>query len=261
MGLICSTRPLRQPSRQPKSARGTTAPSTCSLVAAQSDQCRNATSTETRPGAWGIAAGRGRKGRDPRVARYWADGHAVRVRRDRGRSRPEARPRARSGRGRRPPAGGAHAAGNARRLRRADPPFGRRLGAAHSDRAGAPPFDGPVRAARHRQDDARADGGRAFPSGVRGAERRAGGPRRGARGARARGPPPRHGRWGGRDPNSLLPRRDPPLQQGPAGRPAAGGRGWPGHADRRDDREPRVRGQRGAALAHARVFVLCPEQC
>ena len=51
--------------------------------------------------------------------------------------------------------------------------------------------------------------------------------------------------------DDLLPRRDPPLQQGPAGRAAAGGRGGPDHADRRDDREPVLRGQLGAAVAGA----------
>ena len=54
-----------------------------------------------------------------------------------------------------------------------------------------------------------------------------------------------------RPPDGLLPRRDPPLQQGPAGRAAAGGRGRAGHADRRDHREPVLRGQLGAALALA----------
>ena len=39
-------------------------------------------------------------------------------------------------------------------------------------------------------------------------------------------------------------RRDPPVQQGAARRPAAGGRGRDRHADRGDDREPVVRGQR-----------------
>ena len=49
--------------------------------------------------------------------------------------------------------------------------------------------------------------------------------------------------------DDLLPRRDPPLQQGPAGRAAARRRGGAGDADRRDDREPVLRGQLGAALA------------
>ena len=54
-------------------------------------------------------------------------------------------------------------------------------------------------------------------------------------------------RRGGRvDP---LHRRDPPIQQGPAGRPLAGRRGGDRHSDRRDDREPVVRGQRRVALA------------
>ena len=46
-----------------------------------------------------------------------------------------------------------------------------------------------------------------------------------------------------------LPRRDPPLQQGPAGRAAAGGRGRAADPDRRDHREPLLRGQLGADLA------------
>ena len=60
-----------------------------------------------------------------------------------------------------------------------------------------------------------------------------------------------HRRAAGRA-DGLLPRRDPPLQQGPAGRAAARGRGGPGHAHRRDDGEPLLRGQLGAAVAHAR---------
>ena len=48
-----------------------------------------------------------------------------------------------------------------------------------------------------------------------------------------------------------LPRRDPPLQQGAAGRAPAGGRGRRADADRRDDREPVLRGQLGPALANA----------
>ena len=46
-----------------------------------------------------------------------------------------------------------------------------------------------------------------------------------------------------------VPGRDPPLQQGAAGRAAAGGRVGADHADRRDHREPVLRGQLGAALA------------
>ena len=50
-----------------------------------------------------------------------------------------------------------------------------------------------------------------------------------------------------------LPRRDPSLQQGPAGRPPPPRRGRDGHADRRDDREPLLRGQLGAPVADARL--------
>ena len=46
-----------------------------------------------------------------------------------------------------------------------------------------------------------------------------------------------------------LPRRDPPLQQGPAGRAPARGRERARDADRRDDREPLLRGQRRPHLA------------
>ena len=45
-----------------------------------------------------------------------------------------------------------------------------------------------------------------------------------------------------------LPRRDPPLQQGAAGRAPAGGRRGSPDVDRRDDREPVLRGQLRAAL-------------
>ena len=45
-----------------------------------------------------------------------------------------------------------------------------------------------------------------------------------------------------------LPRRDPPLQQGPAGRAPARGRGRPPDPDRGDHREPLLRGQLGADL-------------
>ena len=48
-------------------------------------------------------------------------------------------------------------------------------------------------------------------------------------------------------------RRDPPLQQGPAGRAAAARRGRHGHAHRRDDREPVLRGQLRAPVADAGV--------
>ena len=50
-----------------------------------------------------------------------------------------------------------------------------------------------------------------------------------------------------------VPRRDPPLQQGPAGRAPAARRGRHGHPHRRDDREPLLRGQRRAPVADARL--------
>ena len=93
------------------------------------------------------------------------------------------------------------------------------------------------------QDDAGADRRRGRAWSVRGG---VGGQRRpgsGARRDRASGrAPPRH-----RPGDDLLPRRDPPLQQGPAGCAPAGGRGGAGDADRRDDREPLLRGQLGFA--------------
>ena len=77
-----------------------------------------------------------------------------------------------------------------------------------------------------------------------------------ARGARARA------RAAGRDgaAHDPLPRRDPPLQQGPAGRAAAGGRGGARDADRRDDREPVLRAQLGAALADAALRARAAER-
>ena len=87
----------------------------------------------------------------------------------------------------------------------------------------------------------------ALGRGVRGGERGAGRAGRGARRDRAR--PPAAGRR--RPADDLLPGRDPSLQQGPAGRAAARGGGGAGDADRRDDREPVLRGQLGAALAGA----------
>ena len=57
-----------------------------------------------------------------------------------------------------------------------------------------------------------------------------------------------------------VPRRDPSLQQGPAGRPAAPRRGRHGHAHRRDDREPLLRGQLGAPVADARLAARGPDR-
>ena len=71
-------------------------------------------------------------------------------------------------------------------------------------------------------------------------QRRAG---RGQGGDRPRGGAPRLGAA-----DDLLPRRDPPLQQGSAGRPPPGRGGGADHADRGDDREPLLRGQLGPAV-------------
>ena len=119
--------------------------------------------------------------------------------------------------------------------------------AAARDRGGAAALDDPLRAAGDRQDDARAPRRGDLAGGVRGGERRRGGTPRGAQGTRARGAPAQ----GDGRADDLLPRRDPPLQQGAAGRAAAGRRGGARHADRRDDREPVLRGQRRPAVARA----------
>ena len=71
---------------------------------------------------------------------------------------------------------------------------------------------------------------------------------------RHQGDPRGHGRGRAaaprdRPPHDRLHRRDPPLQQGAAGRVPAARRGRRHRADRRDDREPVVRGQRRAAVA------------
>ena len=136
----------------------------------------------------------------------------------------------------------------ARGVRRSVAPAGPRLGPADGDRAGPRALDDPVRTAGLRQDDARPDPRGALRGGLRGAERRrrrAGG---GAGGDRAR-PAPTRAR---RHEHGPVPRRDPPLQQGPAGRAAAGRRGRAGDADRGHHREPGLRGQRRAAVARTR---------
>ena len=63
-----------------------------------------------------------------------------------------------------------------------------------------------------------------------------------------------------RHPLGAVHRRDPPLQQGAAGRAAAPRRGRHGHAHRRDDREPLLRGELGAPLAAPRVAVGGPDR-
>ena len=88
--------------------------------------------------------------------------------------------------------------------------------------------------------DRGADGRRRLRGGVGGERRQSGDPRgdrAGAGAAALLGPA-----------DDPLPRRDPPLQQGPAGRAAAGGRGRAPDPDRGDHREPLLRGERRADL-------------
>ena len=117
--------------------------------------------------------------------------------------------------------------------------------AAPSDRAGPPAVDHPVGSAGHRQDHPGAADRRRHPRALHLVQRRAlrhqGDPRgddRGRRSAAAAGPP-----------HHPLHRRDPPLQQGAAGRLPAPRRGRRHRPDRRDDGEPVVRGELGAAVA------------
>ena len=140
--------------------------------------------------------------------------------------------------------GGPDAPALAGRAGRPGAPARRGVGAARRDRDRRAPLGDPLRAAGLREDHPGEDHRHRVPRGLRGGlggERGAG---RGPGGDRAGGgAPPGRGRA-----DDLLPRRDPPLQQGPAGRAAAGGRGGAGDADRGDDREPLLRGQLGAAL-------------
>ena len=77
--------------------------------------------------------------------------------------------------------------------------------------------------------------GAEFAHALGGDERRRRGPRGDRRGAGPARPQ--------RPPDRPVHRRDPPLQQGPAGRPAAARRGRHDHPHRGDDREPLLRGQ------------------
>ena len=142
-------------------------------------------------------------------------------------------------------AGHAHAAPAARGFRRPGAGARRALGPAARDRGGPRGLLDPLRAAGQREDHAREGDREHDRRGLRGAVGRVRDGRPGARGAQGR--PGAAGRP--RPADDPLPRRDPPVQQGAAGRAAAGGRGGNGDADRRDDREPVLRGQLGAALA------------
>ena len=143
------------------------------------------------------------------------------------------------------PAGGSHAAAHAGRDDRAGARAWRGVGAAERDRERQAAQRDPLRAARGGEDDAGADrrggGRRGLRGGVGGQRRQSRDPRGDRAGAGAAA--------GQRAADDPLPRRDPPLQQGPAGRAAAGGRGRAPDPDRGDDREPLLRGQLGAALA------------
>ena len=105
---------------------------------------------------------------------------------------------------------------DARRVRRPAARARRGLGAAARDRGGPRALLDPLRPAGQREDDARADRRRLDRRRVRGALGRVGDGQGRARGARARPRAARHDRHA-HDP---LPRRDPPLQQGAAGRAA-----------------------------------------
>ena len=132
----------------------------------------------------------------------------------------------------------------ARRLRRPGAGARRAFGPAARDRGGPRRLLDPLRAAGKRQDDAGESDREHDRSSVRGALGRVGDRRPGARGAQGR--PGAARRKGSAD--DPLPRRDPPVQQGAARRASAGGRGGNRDADRRDHREPLLRGQLGAAL-------------
>ena len=155
-----------------------------------------------------------------------------------------------------PAARRADASADARRVRRPGAPR-RRARSAPPEHRPRPPLLAPaVGSARDRQDEpraaARGRGRRPFHDACRRscrASSRSGRHRRGAGTA----DPARH-------PDDPVPRRDPPLQQGPAGRAAAARRGRHGHAHRRDDREPVLRGELGAAVADARLAARGPDR-
>ena len=108
-----------------------------------------------------------------------------------------------------------------RRVRRPGADPGRGLGATARDRRGPRRLDDPLRAAGEREDDARARRREHDRRGVRGA---LGGVRDGHARARGDRAAPASGS-ADRAADDSLPRRDPPLQQGPAGCAPAGGRG------------------------------------
>ena len=116
--------------------------------------------------------------------------------------------------------------------------------AAPGDRGGPRAVDDPPRPARGGEDDDRADRGRGVVGDLRGALGRVRPRGRRTRGARPRARPARRERAA----DAPLHRRDPPVRQATAGLRAARRRGGARDADRRDDREPVLRGQPGAPL-------------
>ena len=122
-----------------------------------------------------------------------------------------------------------------------------RLGTGPGDRRGPRRLGDLLRPAGKRKDDAGPDRRRRDRGSLRGAVGRLGLGRGRARGAR-----PSQGAAGrGGTAHDSLPRRDPPVQQGTAGRAPAGGRVRPRHAYRSDDGEPVLRGQLGPPLTDA----------
>ena len=147
---------------------------------------------------------------------------------------------------RRRAAGGADAAADARRDGRAGAHRGRGVGAAGGDRMRAAAQRDPLRAARERGRRRWRGSRRGWPTGPSRRSRRSTPGKAEIRAVIERARERRRASGPADDP---LPRRDPPLQQGPAGRAAAGGRGGAADPDRGDHREPLLRGQLGAALA------------
>ena len=146
-------------------------------------------------------------------------------------------------------AGRAHAPAEPGGVRRADAPGRTRTPAARDDRRRAPSLAHPVGSAGQRQDDPRPSRRPLDQVALRPFLRRplrrpraARGDRRG--GARAAG---------ARPPHHPLRRRDPPLQQGPAGRLPALRRERHRHPDRRHHREPVLRGHRAPPVARLRA--------
>ena len=139
----------------------------------------------------------------------------------------------------------AHAARNLRRVRRPAGHPRARQAAARGDRARSPSLDHPVGASRHRQNNAREIDCEGHTRAIRRFQRC------------ARGHQGNQGGHGGRralaaadeSPDDRLRRRDPQVQQIPAGCVPSAGRGRRHRPHRRDDGEPVVRSERCAPVA------------